>query len=174
MLLMSVPLRATLTPRAGSTNGGRLICTNASPPETRSARFESTIISGPAATADVDSENASTAAANNEGRIELKVHRMFIPPWTIQPGTLLPKSPVARMQATTPVTTLSYGSAIDCCQDESPPQGSGGSSRCDATNSSRESTVSKLPGSSAAWHAFRRAVAAVHTLACSLRPCKCA
>src|SRR5262249_49055967 len=118
MLLMSVPLRATLTPREGSTNGGRLICTNASPPETRSARFESTIISGPAATADVDSESASTAAGNNEGHIELKAHRMSIPPWVFN---LAPFSQRALWRACKPqpVSTLSYGSAIDCCQDES-------------------------------------------------------
>src|SRR6202795_4746194 len=80
MLLISAPLSATLTPNAGFTDGGRLICTNASPPEIRSARFESTIISGPAAAAGVDSEHASTAAGNNKRHIELIVHFILIPP----------------------------------------------------------------------------------------------
>src|SRR6202166_1221730 len=79
MLLIGAPLSATLTPNAGFTAGGRLICTNASPPEIRSARFESTRISGPAPTADVDNEQASTAAGNNKRHIELIVHFILSP-----------------------------------------------------------------------------------------------
>src|SRR4029077_1134772 len=81
MLLMSVPLRATLTPRAGSTNEGKLIRTSASPPDTKSARFESTVMLrlSSAAIADVDSDHAITAAENN-GYIDLLFRFISSPP----------------------------------------------------------------------------------------------
>src|SRR5262245_24469814 len=65
--LTSVLLRKTLTPRDGSTAEGRSIRTNASPPEIKSARFESMAMLRPpvAAIADVHSNHAITAAENH-------------------------------------------------------------------------------------------------------------
>src|ERR1700693_4784045 len=112
MLLIGAPLSATLTPNAGFTAGGRLICTNASPPRIRAARFESTRISGPAPTADVDNEQASTAAGNNKRHIELIVHFILIPPRNIRSVDLLfepsfRRDRISVLRFTTPIRILS-------------------------------------------------------------------
>src|SRR6266446_6185315 len=69
MLLIDVPLSVTLAPNAGFTAGGRLICTNASPPEIKSARLESTTMSGPTATADAGGAQASIPVGNSHRAI---------------------------------------------------------------------------------------------------------
>src|SRR2546429_486782 len=72
MLLISAPLRATLTPNAGFTAGGRLICTNASPPETRSARLERIWIVGPPVCAFAGARpNASIAHRDSVHKVEV-------------------------------------------------------------------------------------------------------